>query len=106
MIFNDILINLNIHISQTIYGNNIRNFDIMDGVNFLLSYYRESLNEMFEIGKDMECYKSNEELKEKVEFYLKNQNKVNEIALNGYNKIIKKHIYKIRMGNIVNDLNF
>lgn len=56
---------------------------------FLLTENFPELNEMFSIGKDLDSFSSLDELKSKIEFYLKNDSIREKIAKNGYNTIQK-----------------
>jgi len=96
-IYNQSLINFNFHHYQTVFGANTRTFEVPGSGNFLLTDYRKSMEQLFEIGKEIECFKSKEELKEKVKYYLENKNKIFEISEAGYKRAIKEHTYKHRI---------
>ena len=59
----------------------------------------QPITEYFEEGKDFVFFYDLKDLKEKIEFYLKNDDKRNEIARNAYFKILSKYNYK----KMVND---
>lgn len=48
-----------------------RIWDVCGCGGFLLTNYQEELTDYFEIGTDVECYFSKEELFDKIDFYLK-----------------------------------
>ncbi|HOK41831.1 MAG TPA: glycosyltransferase [bacterium] len=100
-IYNQSLINFNYHRIQTVYGANTRTFEVPGSGNFLLTDYRKSMEQLFEIGKEIECFKSKEELKEKVKYYLENKNKIFEISEAGYKRAIKEHTYKHRIKSVL-----
>jgi len=101
-------INLNIHIDMMKLAGNMRLFEITGSGGFLLTDYHDNLNNLFEIGKEVDCFESPQELVEKINYYLKHDDIRSEIAnrgqqkcLNHYNllnsckrldKIIKKYI--------------
>lgn len=99
--YNKSYINFNLHHLQTVYGLNIRNFDVIGSGNFLLTDYRKDLENLFEIGKEIETYKSIDELKEKIKYYLDHSEKINEIAENGYKRAQNEHTYKQRMKTVL-----
>ncbi len=74
-----------------------RCFDVGACRGFILTDYRPILEKHFEIGRDIEVYKSFSDLKEKVEFYLNNEKKRNEIAHNLHDKVISIHTWDSRI---------
>lgn len=96
-IYNKSLINFNLHQEQTVYGSNTRTFEVPGSGNFLLTDYRKSMECLFKIGKEIDCYDSKEELKEKIKYYLEHKEKIAEIAEAGYNRARAEHTYKHRI---------
>jgi len=96
-IYNESLINFNFHINQTVYGANTRTFEVPGSGNFLLTDFRNAIAKHFEIGKEIDCYTSKDELKEKVKYYLENKDKAEEIANAGYKRAASEHTYKHRI---------
>lgn len=80
---------------------NVRVFEIAGIGAFQLTAYRKSLDDLFEIGKEIETYSSYSELVEKVDYYLQNEDKRKEIAINGRLRAIKDHTYEIRLNQII-----
>jgi len=66
-----------------------RNFEITACGTFMLSERTPELKEIFIEGKECDYFSSEEELLDKVKFYLKNSSVREKIALAGYNKCIK-----------------
>ena len=62
-----------------------------------MTNYQEEFLEHFVPGEDFEYYGSNEELLEKVEYYLSHEKERIEIAHNGYEKVKKCHTYQNRL---------
>jgi spore maturation protein CgeB len=56
---------------------------------FLLTEPWPEMENDFEIGKDLDIFTSVEELKKKIDYYLKNEDKAQEIAEHGYNTVQK-----------------
>ena len=63
----------------------------------MLTNYQSELAEYFTPGYDLVCYSSDEELLEKVEYYLSHEKERNEIALNGLQTVIQYHNYPERL---------
>lgn len=90
-------INLNITLRCIRSGIPLRAFEIMGSGGFLLTNYQEDFLEYFEPGVDFVYYESQEDLMEKVEYYLKHEEERRQIAQNGYKKVKKYHTYTNRI---------
>ncbi len=97
-------INLNITLHSIISGIPLRVFDIMGVGGFMLTNYQPEIEDYFLIGKDIEVYRDIDELVDKVDFYLKNENSRLRIALNGYKVVSEKHSYDNRINEILEKL--
>lgn len=93
LIFNQSKINLNITAKSIKSGLSLRIFDILGCGGFLLTNYQAELSEFFEIGVDLETYSSFEELIDKCDFYLKNDDARQQIAINGYKKVSQNYTW-------------
>lgn len=58
--------------------------------SFYLTGYHDELKEYFELGKDLETYRSKEDLLDKVRFYLEHNDERESIARHGYEKCISQ----------------
>jgi len=101
-VFNRSKIVLNTHsnITGSVKGN-MRVFEALGSGSFMLSddgIYPEHLV----AGEDFVTYKNNKDMIEKIDYYLKNDNEREEIALNGYNKISKYYSTDIGSQNLEN----
>ena len=65
----------------------MRIFDVLGAGGFLLTNYQEELEDYFEIGKDLVCYSSEEDLLQKTAYYLEHDEERKQIARNGYLKV-------------------
>ena len=90
-------INLNITLRSILTGIPLRAFEIIGSGGFLLSNYQEDFYDCFVPGEDMVFYENNEDLMEKVDYYLRHEGERKEIARNGYEKVKKYHTYKNRV---------
>ena len=85
-------------------GFNQRVFDIPACGGFILTDYRGQLEEQFEIGKEIVCYKDIDEVSDLVSFYLKNNYAREKIVKNAFKRITRDHTYKSRMNVMINKM--
>ena len=90
-------INLNITIKSIQSGLSLRVWDVLGCGGFLLSNYQTEIPEYFEIDKDLVCYESIGDLKEKTAYYLAHDDIRMEIAHNGYEKVKAQHTWAHRI---------
>lgn len=101
LIFNRSRINLNMTIKPIQTGLPLRIFDIMGCGGFCMTNYQEEIADMFEIGQDIECYGSMEELIDKCAYYLEHEDVRARIARKGYDKVAEAHTYKMRIKELL-----
>lgn len=107
-IFNASKINLNLHSSTYHKGVNPfgdfvnpRTFEIASAGGFQLVDHRSELSQLFEIGKEVVCYKDIDDLREKVIYYLEHSEERERIAANGQKRVLEKHNYENRMKEMI-----
>lgn len=71
-----------------------RDFEVPLTGSFYLTGYHEELEEYFDIGDDIDTYRSNEELLTKVRYYLEHEAQREAIAHHGYEKCLKNYTAK------------
>lgn len=71
-----------------------RVFEIPATGAFLLTEECEELDEYFKVGKELERFSTKEEMLEKVNYYLANDKKRNQIANNGKNKVLENYTFE------------
>ncbi len=100
-------INLNLSNSSTLIGQQIkgRNFEIPGTRSFLLTSNAENLSEYYEDGKEIVISDTAEELVDKANYYLKNENERNKIAENGYKRTLAEHTWHHRFDEIFSSIN-
>lgn len=86
-------INLNITLRSIETGTPLRIFDVMSVGGFMMSNYQRELDELFVVDKEIVLYESMDELKEKVKYYLKHEDKRRRIAVAGYEKVKQCYSY-------------
>ena len=96
-VFANSKINLNITLRSIQTGIPLRAFDIMGCGGFLISNFQEDFLEYFEPDEDVIFYTSYEELLDKVDFYLENEQERQRIARNAYEKVAAEHTYLQRV---------
>lgn len=101
LVFNGSKINLNITCKSIRTGIAQRIWDIMGAGGFVLTNYQQELTEYFTIGEDLDIYSSQEELLDKISFYLSHEDVRLKIAQNGYKKVSEQHTFKDRMADIL-----
>ncbi len=96
-----IVININrTHFYGAGTGVNLRVFEALAAGAFLLTDYCDELEDLFEVGKEIEVFKSNQELVSKVSYYLAHPYKRQEIARRGHERFLKYHTWQARVAEI------
>lgn len=86
----------NLHYAE-IDGLNVRAFEAAGSRAFQLIDFRPALKDLFEDGKEIVSFSSINDLKDKINFYLKNPALRNQIASAGFDRAIKNHTYQHRL---------
>ncbi len=94
-------INLNITIRSIQTGLSQRVWDVLGCGGFLLTNYQMEIPEYLEIGRDLDCYESPLELKEKVAYYLTHEEERVEIARHGYDTVKAKYTCRHQVAEIL-----
>lgn len=76
----------------------MRVFDVLACGGFLISEYSDELESLFNIGKEVESYKTIDELNDKIRFYSQHKSYAEKIALSGLEAVRKRHSFKDRVG--------
>lgn len=94
----------NIGYSQKLMNPKLRDFEVPLTSSLYITNYTEELNSLFEDGKEIVLYKTEDELFEKLNYYLKNPSQCLEIGQNGYRKVYEKHLYDHRFEILFNQV--
>lgn len=94
---------INILREQNRGSHNMRTFEIPATRSAMLTTRSEEQAQWFEEGRDIECYSSPEELREKIKMLAVDRIHTQEIAQNGYEKV-REETYAKRAGTIVSVL--
>ena len=79
-------------------------FEAMACNQLVITSYMEELKDYFEIGKEIVCYRSLEELEELVAYYLAHEYEREQIRNAGYMRFLKEHTYQNRWESIMRDI--
>ncbi len=102
--FNLSKINMNMHHAQAVKGGvNLRIFEVLLTNSFLISDYQEGIEKLFRLDKEIICYdKDNvKELREKIDYYLKNEDERLKIAKAGQKRALEEHKVEDRIKEII-----
>lgn len=97
LVFKQSRINLNISLRSIKSGIPQRAFDILGAGGFLLSNYQEDFLEHFTPGEDFDYYESEEDLLQKVNYYLTHEKERAAVAKSGHDKVAAAHTYRDRV---------
>ncbi|MBN1383302.1 MAG: glycosyltransferase [Elusimicrobia bacterium] len=96
---------VNIHQpQQSVWGANMRDFEVLGCRAFLLTDYMKDISGLFEIGKEIVCFKDKDELKRLAKYYLDNEKERVQIAQKGYERVCKEHTYVHRFKKLLSFL--
>jgi spore maturation protein CgeB len=87
------------------YANNMTLYEATGCGCLLITDLKDNLNELFEIGKEVETYSSDEELTEKIKYYLAHEDERKRIAQAGQSRTLKDHTYENRMRELIEIFN-
>lgn len=88
-IYNSSKIALNFIRKQNGNAHNMKTFEIPACGGFMLTMRTEEQCEFFKEGEEIACFESVEELREKIDYYLENEEERQRIAKNGHIKVLK-----------------
>lgn len=103
-VFHHSKININISLRSITDGVPLRCLDILGGRGFLISNYQSELAENFIPGEDFIYFESDEDLQNKIEYFLSHEQEREEIAYNGWKKIQSAFSYEQKLQTIFSQL--
>lgn len=101
-IFHDSKINLNITLRSIKSGIPLRCMEIMSCGGFLLTNFQSDFFKHFVAGEDFVYFESNDDMLQKIDYYLTHEKERTYIAESGYQKVIKNHSYETIFQQIFN----
>jgi hypothetical protein len=103
-VYNASRINLDIN---RIYQRDIatmRIFDVLACQGFLLADYSDDLGELFDLNSEVIAYRSLGEIPSLVRHFLSHPRECEQIALAGYERVLKEHTIRLRVESMLNNL--
>lgn len=82
----------------------LRMFEVPAARTLLLTEYHETIENFFEIDKEIIVFREENEMIQKMLFLLKNNNILEKISQNGYERVIKEHDSRIRLSKILEQI--
>jgi len=79
------------------YATNMRLYEATGCGALLITEHKENLSELFEIGKEIVAFRSNDECAALIRYYLSNPNEAEAIAVAGQKRTLRDHTYQKRM---------
>jgi spore maturation protein CgeB len=83
----------------------LRIFETTCSNSLLLTENSENLQMYYEPNKEIICFESIEECSQLIDYYLNNENEALRISQNGRNRFLKEHTSKIRLANLLYEIN-
>jgi spore maturation protein CgeB len=81
---------------------NQRVFDVPACRRFLITDYRKQIEDLFELDKEVICYKNFAQIEELISKYLSDTKERKKIIKNAYKRVISEHKYTNRVKAIIN----
>ncbi|MCB2182799.1 MAG: glycosyltransferase [Desulfobulbaceae bacterium] len=106
LVYNSTLINLNITSAQLVCAVNQRLFDVSACGSFLLTDYRQAMTELFDVDREIVCYRSSDELKKLTDYFLSHPDERQEIADRARARVLAEHTYCHRVQRILDLFEF
>lgn len=100
-LYNATKINLNLPTSSMKHSLNVNTFNIMASGAFMLHNFREDLVDLFQDEKEVVYFKDKDDLREKVDYYLKHDRERERIAANARKRVSKEHTFLHRVNEIL-----
>lgn len=82
----------------------LRMFEGPAARTLLVTEYHEGIEKYFDIDKEIICFRDKPELLQKLQYLIVNQNLVDKLANNSYDRFLKEHTSKIRLQNLLQQI--
>lgn len=79
-------------------------FEAMACNQVVITSYMEELQSYFDIGKEILCYRNEEELYDLVKYYLEHEDELEEIRERAYTRFLSEHTYEKRWNVVLRNL--
>jgi len=102
--YNACQINFNATNLQMTTAVNQRVFDVPACGSFILTDYQEVLEELFELNREIVCYREQAEIPELIRYYLSHSQTRDRIAHGGRKRVLGEHTYQHRLARIIKEM--
>ena len=99
--FREAAINLNLVNGNAETGLNMRHFEITAAGGFMLCYHQPELEEHFEIGRECDVFRNEQELLKKIQYYLGHADERASIAQAGQQRTLTHHLFSHRLQTLL-----
>jgi spore maturation protein CgeB len=82
----------------------MRVFDVLACGGFMLAEHSDELAELFDVGKELDSWRSIDELLDKSRWYLNNPDVAKQISLKGYEAVCERHTIRKRVHYMLRSL--
>ena len=83
----------------------LRIFEVPAAQTMLLTEYHYGIEEYYKLDQEIVCFSSEEDMLQKLRYYLKADSVREQIAIAGYNKTIQEHTSQIRLAKLLKEIN-
>lgn len=97
-------INLNFVNGNAETGLNMRHFEITAAGGFLLCYDHPELHDCFEVGRECDVFKNENDLLQKIDYYLGHPEERAAIAAAGQRRALAQHLFSHRLQSLLGSL--
>lgn len=101
MLQSKITINRHIDVAKN-YANNMRLYEATGCGVLLITDHKDNLNQLFKEGKEVVSYTSQDDLVNKIWYYLTHDDQRMKIAAAGQTRTLRDHTYGVRMKQLLN----
>jgi hypothetical protein len=95
-----VTLNRHINVAEN-NANNMRLYEATGVGSLLITDRKDNLGEIFEVGKEVVAYSSQEEAAELIRYYLAHPDEAQAIARAGHARTLREHTYRHRMEELV-----
>lgn len=95
-----VTLNRHINVAEN-NANNMRLYEATGVGSLLITDHKDNLHELFEIGKEVVAYSSQEEAAELIRYYLAHPEEAEAIARAGQARTLREHTYQRRMEELI-----
>lgn len=104
LVYNAAGLVLNIHHPQSQHGSTCKTYEAAGAGAAVLADHKPALAEHFVLGEELDTYRTVEELRDKVRFYLSHEDARRRLGERGRARVLAEHTYAHRMAQVLRAL--